>query len=85
MHYFYGGACLCFIKLVVAILVCVFQLKVGHHRPVVVKLSSLVISVGDPDPDLQDLHVFGPHQDPDPDPLVRGMDLDPAPDTSLFS
>jgi hypothetical protein len=45
---------------VVAILVSVFQLKVGHHRPVVVKLRSLVISVGDPDPDPQDLHVFGP-------------------------
>jgi hypothetical protein len=31
------------------------------------------VSVGDPDP--QDPHVFGL---PDPDPLVRGMDPDPA-------
>ncbi len=37
----------------------------------------------DPDPDPQVLYVFGP-QDPDPDPLVRGTDLDPAPDYSLF-
>ncbi len=46
----------------VAILVCVFKLRVGHHRPVVVKLKSLVISVEDPDPDPdpQDTHIFGP-------------------------
>ncbi len=32
----------------------------------------MVSSVGDPNPDPLDLHVFGP-----PDPLVRGMDPDP--------
>jgi hypothetical protein len=35
-------------------------------------------SVGEPDPDPQDLHVFVP---PGRDPLVRGTDPDP----SLFS
>jgi hypothetical protein len=30
----------------------------------------------DPNPDLLDSHVYGP-LDPDPDPLVRGMDPDP--------
>ncbi len=32
-------------------------------------------SAEDPDPDLQNLHVLG-IQDPEPDPLVRGTDLD---------
>jgi hypothetical protein len=34
-------------------------------------------SVADPDPDPPDPHVFGP-LDLDPDPLIRGMDLDPS-------
>ncbi len=38
-------------------------------------MKNAVASVGDPD-------VSG---FPDPDPLVRGMDLDPVPDLSLFS
>jgi hypothetical protein len=37
----------------------------------------ILSSVGDPDP-----HVLGL---PDLDPLVRGMDPDPDPDSSLFS
>jgi hypothetical protein len=35
-----------------------------------------------PDPDPSDPYVFG-LLDPDPDPLVRGMDSDPAPDLSI--
>ncbi len=34
------------------------------------------ISVADPHPDPPDPHVFG-LLDPDPDPLIRGMDPDP--------
>jgi hypothetical protein len=37
--------------------------------------TAFLTSVGDPDP-----HVFGR---PDPDPLVRGMDLDPDPGPSI--
>ncbi len=37
-------------------------------------------SVANPDPNLDpDLHVFGP-PGADPDPLIRGVDPDPAPD-----
>jgi len=42
-------------------------------------LALPVSSVGDPDP--QDPHVLGLQN---PDPLVRGTDLDPAPDPYLF-
>ncbi len=45
-------------------------------------LKVLSSSVGDPDPD--DPHVFFPGL-PDPDPLDKGKDPDPAPDPSLFS
>jgi hypothetical protein len=41
-------------------------------------------SVSDPDPrpDPSDPYVFGP-SDPNPDPLVRGMDTAPDPDPSI--
>ncbi len=40
-------------------------------------------SVGDPDLE-PDPHVLG-LPEPNPDPLLRGKDLDPAPDPSLFT
>ncbi len=43
------------------------------------RIFGLISSVLDPDP--PDPHVFGPPRS-DPDPLVRGMDPDPAPDPS---
>ncbi len=39
--------------------------------------NPFLISVPDPNPDPTDPHVFGPRSGPDP--LVRGMDPDPAP------
>jgi hypothetical protein len=41
----------------------------------------LFCSVGDPDPQIRMCLGI---QDPDPDPLVRGADPDPALDHSLF-
>jgi hypothetical protein len=43
----------------------------------IVHITEDASSVGDPNTDVLGL--------PDPNPLVRGMDLYPAPDTSLFS
>jgi hypothetical protein len=41
-----------------------------------------VLGDPDPEPDPEDLHVFGL---PDPDLLDGGMDPDPTPDPSFFS
>ena len=41
-------------------------------------------SVGDPDLDPQDRRIRMFCGLPDPDPLIRGMDLDPAPDPGGF-
>ncbi len=43
-------------------------------------IKSIVLSIvadPDPNPDPSDPHVFG-LLDPDPDPLVRGVDTDPS-------
>jgi hypothetical protein len=48
-----------------------------------IRWATVVSSVPDPNPDPRDPRVFGL---PDPDPLVRGMDPDPAldPDPSII-
>jgi hypothetical protein len=56
----------------------VLELKIAHKMPYSYgqKLRELFLcSAGDPDP-----HVLGL---PDPDPLVRGTDPDPAPEPDL--
>jgi hypothetical protein len=47
------------------------------------KKNNVICSVVDPDPDPPDPHVFGPPGS-GPDPQVRGMDPDPAPDSSII-